>query len=49
MPVNLQQAIQEQVHALSENEMQQVLNFVQKLRKVNKVHGPSQFQLSSTI
>ena len=33
MSVNLQQAIQEQTRALSEDEMRQVLNFMNRLRK----------------
>ena len=33
MSVNLQQAIQEQVRVLSEDEMRQVLNFMNHLRK----------------
>lgn len=33
MSVNLQQAIQERAQVLSENEMRQVLNFMDSLRK----------------
>ncbi len=33
MSVNLQQAIQEQAQVLSEDEMRQVLNFMNRLRK----------------
>ena len=33
MPVNLQQAIQEQARVLSEDERRQVLNFMNRLRK----------------
>ncbi|MDQ3748818.1 MAG: hypothetical protein M3367_07380 [Acidobacteriota bacterium] len=33
MSVNLQQAIQEQTRALSEDEMRQVLDFMNRLRK----------------
>ncbi len=37
MSANLQHTIQEQIRVLSEEEMQQVLNFVNSLRKENAV------------
>jgi thermostable 8-oxoguanine DNA glycosylase len=36
MSVDLQQTIQEQIRVLSEDEMREVLNFVQNLRKEKK-------------